>query len=266
MLSDLDVIVKTYPRDQEVLRIYAIGDVHVGSPEFNEDAIRKKLQIIADDPYGCLVLCGDLGDYGLKNSKTNVYKAIMSPREQQDYIYELFLPVVDKLTAAVPGNHEERITREVGTCPLYDLCVLWGISDIYRENLAITKYCFGNVGGRKTQNVFVGATSHGTTRNKNHKFMGSVDSIDFSISGHTHSPEYSPHGRIRVDRQHGTASHVPYKELIVDANLKPGGYGLRKQFEVPPPPELQYLELSMYREADYNRTERRVMNYHAIQI
>ena len=62
MLNDLDVIVKAYPQD--VLRVYAIGDVHVGSPDFNEAAIRKKLQIIEEDPCAALVLCGDLGEYG----------------------------------------------------------------------------------------------------------------------------------------------------------------------------------------------------------
>ena len=117
MNADLDVIVREYPKSFDVLRVYAIGDVHVGAPDFNEEAIRRKLRIIEEDPFGCVVLCGDLGDYGLKNSKTNVYKAVMQPKEQQEYIYELFLPVVDKLAAAVPGNHEDRIAREVGTCP-----------------------------------------------------------------------------------------------------------------------------------------------------
>ena len=266
MLNDLDVIVKTYPRDQNVLRIYAIGDVHVGSPEFNEAAVKKKIRIIQEDDCAALVLCGDLGDYGLKNSKTNVYQATMSPREQQKYIRELFLPVVDKLTAAVPGNHEERITKEVGTCPLYDLCVLWGVPEVYRENVAITKYAFGSVNGGKRQNVFVGITTHGTTRNKNHKFMLTFDNIDFSISGHRHQSEYNPLGRIRVDRVHGNATHVPYKEIVVDANLKPGGYGLKKEYEIASPPELQYLELTTYREADYKRTEHRVINYHTIQL
>jgi hypothetical protein len=53
---------------------------------------------------------------------------------------------------------------------------------------------------------------------------------------------------------------------VVDANLAPGGYSLKKEYEIAPPPELQYLDLSMYREANHSRTEHRVMDYHAIQI
>ena len=188
MNNDLDVIIKRYSRDQEVLRVYAIGDIHVGSEEFNETAVKKKLKIIEEDPCAALCICGDLGDYGLRNSKTNVYKATMSPREQQKNIHKLFLPVTDKIAAAVPGNNEERITREVGTCPLYDLCVLWEIPEVYRENVAITKYMFGEQNKRQ-QHIFVGITTHGASRAKHKKFIAGFDGVDFAISGHTHMPE-----------------------------------------------------------------------------
>ena len=265
MNNDLDLIVKKYPREWDSLRVYAIGDVHVGSEQFNEKAIRKKIDIIANDEQGVWVLCGDVADFGLKNSKTNVYQATMQPKEQIEYVYKLFKPIAHKLSACTPGNHEERITREVGLCPLYDLCVRWGVPEVYRENVAITKYLFGNKhNGRPI--MFIGVTSHGSTRNKHRKFINCFDGVDFAVSGHTHTPEYSPHGKIRVDSISATAKHVPYKEIVVDANLAVGGYGVKKEYEIPPPPELQYLELSMYREANSNRTEHKVMDYHAIQI
>ena len=268
MRSDLDIIIKEYPADMDVLRVYAIGDAHVGSGEYDEKSVRKKLQIIKDDPNAALCLCGDLGDYGLKDSKTNVYQAVMQPKEQQEYIYELFLPVADKIAAAVPGNHEDRITRESGTSPLYDLCVLWGVPEVYRENVAITKYMFGTTNGTPNgqKNVFFGVTMHGATRAKHKKFIACFEGMDFAISGHTHTPEYSPHGKIRIERNRGTASHIPYKELIVDANLKPGGYSMKKEYEIPPPPELQYLEIKTVRDSDRNRTLHRIMDYHSISL
>lgn len=266
MNNDLDLIVKRYPHEWDRLRVYAMGDVHVGSAQFDEKSVRRKLDIIANDEQGVLVLCGDLGDYGLKNSKTNVYEATMQPKEQQEYIYELFLPVVGKLTAAVPGNHEERITREVGLCPLYDLCVRWGVPEVYRENVAITKFLFGHHSNGKQQNCFIGVTTHGSTRNKHHRFMACFDGVDFSVSGHTHTPEYSPRGKIRVNPRHNIATHVPYREIVVDANLVPGGYGIKKEYEIPAPPELQYLELSVIRDNNKARTPHKVMGFHTIQI
>ncbi len=266
MLNDLDVIVKTFPREWDCIRVYAIGDVHVGSPQYDDKTIRRKIQIIKDDPQGVVCLCGDLGDYGLKTSKTNVYQATMQPKEQQEYIFELFQPIADKIVAAVPGNHEERITKEVGICPMYDLCLWWRVPEAYRENVAIMKLSFGSVGSDR-QSTVVGVVTHGSTRNKHHRFIACFDGIDFAISGHTHTPEYSPHGKIRVDSHRASAKHVAYKEIVVDANMKPGGYALKKEYEIAPPPELQYLEIMIHRDPDSeNRRRYRVMNYHAIQI
>lgn len=269
MNNDLDVIVKTFPKSWKSLHLYALGDIHVGSEQFDEASIRKKVRIIQDDEIAVVSLCGDLGDYGLKNSKTNVYQATMQPKEQQKYIYELFKPIKDKIVSAVPGNHEERLTKEVGLCPLYDLCVKWDIQDVYRENVAIVKLCFGiraNKSAEGSPNTFVGITTHGTTRNKHKKFIAGFDGIDFAISGHTHTPEYSPHGKIRVNGHYGTAKHVAYKELVVDANLAPGGYSLKKEYEIAPPPELQYLEMYIKRGPAPDREETKVINYHSIQI
>lgn len=266
MNNDLDVIVKTFPLEWEYLNVYALGDVHVGSPQFNEDAVRAKIDIIRNDPQGVVCLCGDLGDFGLKNSKTNVYQATMQPKDQIDYIYELFKPIAGQIIAAVPGNHEERLVRECGIDPLLTLCTLWRIEDVYRENVAINKLVFGNVKGDKQQIVFYGITTHGSTRNKHKKFISGFDGVDFAISGHTHTPEYSPHGKIRIDRNCGTANHIGYKEIVVDGNLSPGGYGLKHEYEICPPPELQYLELRAYRDNTRSRILHRVMNYHTITI
>ena len=266
MHNDLDLIIKQYPEDMNVLRVYAIGDVHVGSPQFDEKAIKKKIQIIHDDPNAVVCVCGDLADFGLRTSKTNPYQATLQPKEQIEYVYELFKPIAHKFTAVVPGNHEERITKEVGLCPLYDLCVRWGVSEVYRENLAITKYSFGRCVSQSRQNTFVGITTHGSTRNKHRRFIACFDNVDFAISGHTHTPEYSPHGKIRINSKANKATHVPYKEIVVDASVTPGGYAIKHEYEIAPPPELQYLELSVYREPGGKRSRHKVMDYHAIQI
>ena len=265
MLDDLQVIVKTFPDEMDVLRVYALGDVHVGSPQYNERAIRKKIEIIQNDPNGVVCICGDLGDFGLKNSKTNIYEATMTIREQLEYIYELFFPITDKIVSVVPGNHEERLTKEVGTCPLYDLCVRWGIQDVYRQNAAILKLGFGSYYKESRPVVFFGVTSHGSSRNKHQRFISCFDGIDFFISGHTHTPSYTPHGKIRIDAINEVATHVPYKEIVVDANLAAGGYSMKCEYEIPAPAELQYLELSAYRE-NRTRQRRKVMSYHTIQI
>lgn len=269
MMNDLDLIIKQYQEDINTLHVYAIGDVHVGSPQYNDEVIRRKIQIIRDDPIAVVCVCGDLGDFGLKNGKcpTNIYQATMQPKEQQEFIIDLFAPIADKITAFVPGNHEDRLTRETGIDPMLTIACRLGIEDTYRENVAITKYIFGSQEGNKgKRNAFIGVTSHGSTRNKHRKFIAGFDGADFFIAGHTHQSEYAQHGKIKIDSVHETAKHVPYKEIIVDANLDPGGYGLKKEYEIAPAHELQFLELTSFREKNQRRRNHKVMNYHAIQI
>ena len=264
MINDLEVIVKRFP-DWPLLRLYAIGDCHVGAENFDETALKKKIEIIRADTYGVVTLCGDLGDFGLRTSVTNPLRATMGPKEQADYICELFEPIKGKIVSAVPGNHEMRLVKETGIDPLLTLCCRWGCQDVYRENVAILKLLFGQR-SNKQQNCFIGITTHGSSIRKHQRFIACFQPIDWACSGHSHTPMYYPHGVIRIDAQHGTAKHVGYKEIVVDANLKPGGYALKNEYEISPPHELQYIEMRVVRDNDRNRTEHKIMDYHSIQI
>ena len=46
MNDDMTMIVKRYPESMTVLRVYALGDVHVGSPVYDDRATKIKLKII----------------------------------------------------------------------------------------------------------------------------------------------------------------------------------------------------------------------------
>ena len=266
MVSDMKVIVKQFGTDWSHLNLYAIGDCHVGAETFDETALKKKIQIIRDDPYGVVTLCGDLGDFGLRASVTNPLRATMQPAQQVEKIYELFEPIKDKIVSAVPGNHEQRLTKESGIDPLLTLCCRWHCEDVYRENVAILKLLFGQRSDGMQQNCFIGITTHGSSIRKHQRFISAFQPIDWAVAGHSHTPMYYPHGVIYVDAKHATARHVGYKEIIVDANMTPGGYAIKNEYEIAPPPELQYLELKVIRETDRKRTTHKVMNYHSIQI
>jgi hypothetical protein len=147
---------------------------------------------------------------------------------------------------------------------MYDICVLWGIPEVYRENLALVQLQFGKITtGNRSRCNFVGMVTHGSGKYKHSKFITNFDGIDFAISGHIHTPSYNPRGKIRIDTQHGVATQVPYKEIVVDANLKPGGYGLKKEYEIPTPPELQCLELT---ERFEGKRHLKCINFRTIQI
>ena len=46
MNDDLTLITKRFPKTQNVLLVYAIGDVHVGSEQFDERSIKEKIKRI----------------------------------------------------------------------------------------------------------------------------------------------------------------------------------------------------------------------------
>lgn len=82
MRPDLELIIRKMPSSWKHINLYALGDIHVGSEQYDEEATKKKIKIIRDDPHGLVTLCGDLADYGLKNSVSNVYRQTMSPDAQ----------------------------------------------------------------------------------------------------------------------------------------------------------------------------------------
>jgi predicted phosphodiesterase len=242
LYDDLEVIVFEGPRDAEELHIYGLGDVHVGAPGWDEELTLRKIDRILDDPVGYVHLCGDLMNNGLKNSKTNTYLEMLSPMEQKLWIVDNLAPLVPRIISAVPGNHEDRTTREVGLSPMYDIMAMWQIEDRYRENLALSVVRFGRQYD-KCQNIYGGLTTHGSTRNKHAKFITGFDGIDYAISGHTHTPSYAARGKIRLDQQHHVARHVAYHEIVVDPGMPPSDYGLKKEYELKAPARMDYLIL-----------------------
>lgn len=244
MKSDFEMIVFDLPSDTPYINIYPLGDRHIGARECDINETKRLIDVILKDPYGYCVICGDMIDNGLKNSKTNVYRQIMPPDEQKEVFFEAFLPLAEanKILAAVPGNHCERSVRETGCNPMYDVFCRWRKENVYRENLAIIKITLGKKKNGKRA-AYAGVVTHGSSAIKHHKFTTGFDGIDFAVSGHTHTPSYTPRGKIRVDLKNNKIKKVGYKEIVVDSGLKSGGYALKNEYEISAPAEIQILKL-----------------------
>lgn len=263
MKNDLEIIQHKLSTKHPYINIYGIGDIHIGSKEFDEKVLKKKLDTIKNDPNGYFVICGDCMDFGIPNAKTNVMEEVMQPFEQKEFLYDIMQPYIDKCLAIVPGNHERRAVKTVGFNPLYDVACRWQVEDIYRENLALIKLGFGR-NHKKEMNWYGVGVSHGSTVNKHRKYEMCFDGLDAFISGHTHSPSYTPLGKIRVNLRAGTATKVPYKELVVDSGLESGGYALANEYVISAPPEIQYLRLNKI--AHSGNFDTKKIDFGAIQL
>lgn len=264
MENDLKLITHKLSTELEFVNLYGIGDIHIGSREFDENVLKRKMEIIRNDPNGYFVICGDCMDFGIPNAKTNVMEQTMQPFEQKEYLFEILKPYIHKCLAIVPGNHERRAVKSVGFNPLYDVACRWKVEDIYRENLALIKLCFG-ISHADRMNCYGIGVSHGSSANKHHKFAMGFDGVDAFISGHTHTPSYTNRGKIRVDLLRGSAKKIAYKELVVDSGLRSGGYALANEYEISPPAELQYLTFHKHIHTSENTLDKRI-DFGTIQI
>ena len=227
MLDDFQILISKYD-DLEHLNIYPIGDVHIGSKEFDLELFKKWIETVKNDPNGVVVIIGDMMNMGLRNSKSNVYEEQLSPMEQKELCYELLSPIADRIIGGCSGNHEYRAVKEVGCNPLYDVFCRMRIEDRYRENICFIKLTVGKQG--KNPNTYGVVLTHGSGKNKDEKWTYSVDGCDCFISGHTHLGTHQPMGKIRMDLTHEKVKTVGYQHIVVMPFQSYGGYAVRNKY------------------------------------
>lgn len=227
MLSDFQLVQANFGESQ-YLNLYPIGDVHIGSKEFDLELFKQWVEMVKNDPNGAVVIVGDMMNMGLRNSKSNVYEEKLSPMEQKELCYELLNPIADKIIAGVPGNHEYRAVKEVGTNPMYDVFCRMRIEDRYRENACFIKLTVGKQG--KNPNTYGVVLTHGSSKAKDERWTYGVDGCDCFISGHTHEALHKPLGKIRMDLTHNKVKTVGYQHIVVIPFQAYGGYAIRGKY------------------------------------
>lgn len=130
-------------KDPHSIRLWPIGDTHLGAIDVDEDTLKQHLDEIANDPYARIIFMGDIGD--LITHRDRRWQAGMWPQRYVDAMHaeggvasetvahatELFEPVRDKIWAWLSGNHERTVRhhtdREIGS----EICQALKISDRY---------------------------------------------------------------------------------------------------------------------------------------
>jgi predicted phosphodiesterase len=228
MVLDDFVLMDAKFSENKILNIYPLGDVHIGSKEFNLELFKEWVEMVKNDQNGAVVIIGDMMNMGLRNSKSNVYEETLSPREQKDLCYELLKPIANKIIAGCSGNHEYRAVKEVGMNPLYDVFCRLCIEDRCRENACFIKLTVGKQG--KNNNTYGVVLTHGSSKNKDEKWTYSVDGCDCFISGHTHEVTHKPLGKIKMDLSHNRVKTVGYHHIVVTPFQAYGGYAIRSKY------------------------------------
>ena len=104
MIDDFTPILHTM--EGRTIKLYAIGDVHIGAKEADLEGFSSFLRRLESESDSYMVIVGDVLNNGIKDSVTNVYEETMPPSVQVEYAAELLEPVKDKILGCVGGNHE----------------------------------------------------------------------------------------------------------------------------------------------------------------
>lgn len=196
--SEIPVFRRTYDTDEHF--VYPLGDVHKGAKAHQEDKWREWLAYLAASPNVSMLGTGDFLNTALKDSKSEAYDEEMTVGEAKRQIARELEPLAhqDKLDILIPGNHEERVYRAVGECPVQDIA--WKLGVNYSRTVAVLVYEVGDVEYTGFVLHGKGGGQVGARANRLKKQAGSI-ATDFYVSGHTHSQLVFPDEFFSVDTE-----------------------------------------------------------------
>lgn len=230
MKSDFDMICHKLPSDIEEMHLYGSGDWQIGSENFDENLFLKWQDRVLKDPFGYIVLIGDLVNNGLKTSKTNTYRERYQPHEQRKILRKYLEPMKDRILGVNAGNHELRSVDTADSCPLYDVMDKLELGHLYRENLAFIDLSVGRRSADRQVNYQI-VLGHGASSAKTNKFRRTIEGMDVLVTGHIHQPESSFPAKLVIDTHNKVVRTVGYIHLVVPTFEQYGGYVARGMYE-----------------------------------
>lgn len=217
----------------EPIEILPIADLHIGDRYSNDALIARIIDSVKTRPNRYAVLVGDLMNTAIAGSKSDSYAETLTPQEQLEKCQKMLEPIRDRILAIVPGNHEERIARQVGVDMPRILAKTLQLEEVYNDTAALLFLKFGRTKHARAvyYTIYVnhghgGGRRPGGKLNSLHDYALIVDA-DCYIVGHTHMPASYKSQTYRVSPQRGVA--VLREQLFVNtaSALGYGGYGRR---------------------------------------
>ena len=170
-------------RSNETINIVPIGDLHIGSQQFNYDFWEYAIQQIKKLKNRRIYLMGDLLESASKNVGNSAFTTTMSLDEQKEYLLDSLDPFKKDIIGYAVGNHEARLIKD------YDFNI---VADISRE-LGITYYNQAIDTFRVNEHEIDIFLRHGKgTAGKRHLAMGKLErntnniQADIYLEGHNH--------------------------------------------------------------------------------
>lgn len=229
MESSYKPILFNAPKEQSLIEVYFLHDIHVGDPNFDEKRFeRLKKEILSkDNKY--VVWIGDVLNNAIPGSKTEMFDQVLNPHQQKEWFCEQLLELDGRNIAVVPGNHEyNRSTKAAGLYPLYDCCARAQQEEIYRSEFAFIDVGVGVRRKDASQQVhYVGFCAHQAKDVKAYSTADWIDGIDWLAYGHDHDPKSHPRAKLVYDPKQKAVYQRDIEVVNSGSFLKYGGYGAK---------------------------------------
>lgn len=232
------------PDDWPICNVYTLSDLHIGDPHANMTLIYKRIEEIVNDPYGVVVLNGDLMNSATRGGVSDVYGEKLSPMQQIDELCTLLRPIAGKIAGATAGNHEQRAYRDDGIDITRLVCRELGVEERYSPDGLIVFLRFGKKEGhgrhknRDSKQWYTLYVTHGSGggRKEGAKAirladMASICDCDCYIHGHTHLPMIMKQRYYRTSPGNSSVQCIERLFVNTGATLEYGGYGQTKEFK-----------------------------------
>lgn len=203
-------------------RIYCIGDVHVGSRQFEKKRFLEDVALVAADPNGLWIGMGDYLDCIVPSDSKRFRADEIDPEYlahlstvgtyQRDRFLEYVSPIADKCLGVLEGNHEESLLKHHHIALVHDLAR--ELKTEYLGNTALLRLTFRRMddqGQRMRSSTLSIYATHGhsygrhtgTPLNRLEQTAANFDA-DIYVAGHCHSLGVSRKQRLSVPEK-GTA-------------------------------------------------------------
>ena len=220
------------------IQIYVLSDMHIGDANADLPTLKKIIEHIKNTPNMYVILLGDILNTALKTSKSDIYSETLNVMDAQKLALQLLLPIKDKILAMTPGNHENRVWKEVGVDLALWLAEKLGVQDRYRNNnIALTIQFGSDVNGNPFRlNIFGqhgaygGGRRLGAAMNALEDLDGIVGNADIYIRAHTHQPIQGSRNIFLFDDKGNMHRRTKYY-FNSQSVLNYGGYAAEKGYK-----------------------------------
>lgn len=267
----------------DIVRIYPIGDCHVGAFNCAESHLRSYVKYIQKQPNSFWIGGGDycncitpadmnrydvraIADWIFTGDAMNIKEALLDiTKQERERFCEIVEPIKDRCLGLIEGNHEYQIMNRAHNGHHYVMCDELGVPSL--TDISFVRLIFGKKSrsGNSAKSVVVLVIAHGWGGGRtpgaepNHlmRLSQSFD-MDILLRGHSHTFRIEPPDPHLYIPRRGTLPDECMERMVYKANwgcwlksfaVGPSTYDSRANYPARP---LQSLEIKIKPLHNYN--------------